>query len=163
VRSHIINITQCRAFFNSWYLLLIQYEKLLWSMMYCCSRHIRRSGGQWLGFEAGASRYNIPKYNGWAGNSSSFVRVFCVYFIDSTLNNIYTNGWTFILIHSSLYLRCSFNCHTYIASGEVQRETHNARAREKRTGWVRTKEVQQGESGFIIKTMHKRVTFNVLE
>jgi len=27
----------------------------------------------------------------------------------------------------------------------------------------RIKEVQQGESGFIIKTMHKRVTFNVLE
>lgn len=27
----------------------------------------------------------------------------------------------------------------------------------------RMEEVQQGESGFIIKTMRKRVTFNVLE
>jgi len=45
----------------------------------------------------------------------------------------------------------------------VQRETHKARARERKTDGVRTKEVQQGESGFIIKTMRKRVTFNVLE
>lgn len=28
---------------------------------------------------------------------------------------------------------------------------------------VKIKEVQQGKSGFIIKTMRKRVTFNVLE
>lgn len=39
--------------------------------------------------------------------------------------------------------------------GSIKRDRTNERER--------MKEVQQGESGFIIKTMRKRVTFNVLE
>lgn len=42
-------------------------------------------------------------------------------------------------------------------------ETHKASVCERKTDGVRTKGVQQSESGFIIKTMRKRVTFNVLE
>lgn len=81
---------------------------------------------------------------------------------------------------SSVYSGVVFNCRAWHGSRKCKKKKKNPPARvgerknvdEKNRGeshrprsleGVKIKEVQRGKSGFIIKTMRKRVTFNVLE